>query len=71
MGGYGSGRWGALSKNYTVEDCLTLNVEKLVRECLLRGGLHLSGNLTWTVKSTGKQVSTCGYEFETVDPADA
>jgi hypothetical protein len=45
MGGYGSGRWGAHSKNCTVEDCLTLNLEKLVRERLLRGGLHSSGNL--------------------------
>ena len=71
MGGYGSGRWGAHSKNCTVEDCLTLNLEKLVRERLLRGGLHSSGNLTWTTKATGKQVSACGYDLDTVNLNDS
>jgi hypothetical protein len=65
MGGHGSGRWGAYSKNHTVEDCLTLNVDKLVR--LFRAGCQSSGNLIWTVKSTGEEVSTCGYEFNTIE----
>lgn len=73
MGGYGSGRWGSHSIKCTVEDCLALNVDKLVRDRLLRGGLHSSGHLTWTVKSTGKQVSTCGcgYEFDGVEATKA
>ena len=46
-------------------------MDKLVRDRLIRGGVHWRGNLVWTIKSTGKQVSTCGYEFDTVNPSDA
>lgn len=67
MGGCGSGRWRAHIKTYTVEDCLPLNVDKLVRDRLLRGGCHAYGNLVWSVKSSGKQISTCGFEFNTVN----
>lgn len=59
MGGYGSGRWGLSSKKYTVEDCLTLDLNFLLRE----GGVSpRSGKLNWS--RGGVVHSSIGYSFE-------
>ena len=71
MGGYGSGRWGTHTKNYIAEECLMLNVDKLVRDRLLRPGFHAFGSFVWSVKSTGREISRCAYEFDMLRPADA
>jgi len=52
MGGYGSGRWGCSTKKNTVEDCLVLNINKLVRDRLVYSGLHAYGTLNWTNTAT-------------------
>lgn len=66
LGGYGSGRhW--FTKKDTVEDCLLLKIDKLVRDRLLDAGLHNYGALTWTKTTTGEKVSSCGYEVNTLD----
>jgi len=69
MGGYGSGRWGCSTKKNTVEDCLVLNINKLVRDLLLYSGLHAYGTLNWTNTATGEKVSSCGYEVNTLNPS--
>jgi hypothetical protein len=38
---------------------------------LIYANAHSRGNLIWTVRSTGKQLSMCGYEFDTVNPNHA
>ena len=61
MGGYGSGRPWGYGKT-TVEDCLILDINKLVRDRLLYAGIHKSGNLTWRNTRTGESVSSVGFE---------
>lgn len=68
MGGYGSGR---PREKTTVEECLILSANKLMRDKVLRHGLHNSGTLTWTRVATGEKISTIGYEVDTRDRAVA
>lgn len=58
MGGYGSGRSGGRP---TVEDGLTLNLAKLLRDGSFQPGQTVSGSLTWTNTYTGERVSSLGY----------
>ena len=69
MGGYGSGLGRCGNKKDTVEDCLTLNVDKLVRNRVLYSGLHSYGTLTWTNTAIGKKISSCGYEVNSESPS--
>jgi hypothetical protein len=68
MGGSGSGRWSGFGKT-TVEHCLSLDINKLVRDRLLYAGIHTSVILTWTNTRTGKEASSCGFEVNTLDPS--
>ncbi len=70
MGGSGSGRhWGC--GRTTVEDGLTLDINKLVREGKIRPGGWCSGSLRWRRVSSGEQVGSIGYETNLIDPLDA
>src|SRR5688572_12309392 len=65
MGGLGSGRWGLHDKKTTVEECLTLDVLKLVRDRMIdrtAGG----GVLIWSNTRTGEQTAAAGYRREQV-----
>ena len=66
MGGYGSGRPRALNKKTIVEDCLILSADKLNRDRFLRRGFRFIGTLIWTRTSTGEEISSCGYEINTL-----
>jgi hypothetical protein len=67
VGGYGSGRWSGYTKKETVEDCLVLVAGKLACDGLLRAGVRtLGGTLRWTNTQTGEEVSSIGYELDTV-----
>ncbi len=66
MGGFGSGRSLGTSKKDSVEDCNVLNVDKLARDRILYPGLHTFGTLTWTDSLTREEVSSCGYEVNTL-----
>ena len=70
MGGLGSGRYSGCGKA-TVEDGLTLDINKLVRDWQLRPGSWYAGTLRWTRLSTGEEVATIGYEVNATDPYSA
>ena len=65
MGGYGSGRHGGCgSPKTTVEDCLSLSADALVRFGLLKPDQFLRGSLTWTLASNGEKTSSIGSETD-------
>src|SRR5688572_19772324 len=63
VGGSGSGgrRW-FHDRKTTDEDCLSLDINRLLRMGLIVVGKWVSGSLVWTNKGTGEQVATIGYE---------
>jgi hypothetical protein len=73
MGGFGSGRWGQHTKKTTVEQCLTLNIHRLIQAGLLRGLTFVdgqpdtlplsSGTIDWTT-AAGTQRASAGYFTE-------
>lgn len=60
MGGYGSGRSRSYSAKTTVEDCLTLSIDRLVRIGAIRNQ-PWNGVLEWTRNSTGEKTAVVGY----------
>lgn len=69
MGGWGSGRrW--LTKT-TVEECLTLDINRLVKDGLLYADIDTSGTLTWRNTRTGKEVAQCAFGVNTIDPSSS
>lgn len=68
MGGYGSGQQGGC---LTVEDCLSLDLNKLLRDRCLVPGRWKAGSLHWTVVGTGREVASVGYAADLADPAAA
>lgn len=62
MGGSGSGRWYWHSTKRTVEDCLILGMDRLVRFGQLRTGAHLFDLLQWKNSHTGEVTSSIGFE---------
>jgi len=61
MGGLGSGRhWGC--GRATIEDGLTLDINKLIRDGNIRPGQWCSGTLRWTRVASGEEVDSIGYE---------
>jgi hypothetical protein len=63
MGGYGSGRWGYGGKGDAkdlVEDCLTLDISRLVRDGVVRPLLSRVGGLSWSRR--GQEVASIRYE---------
>ena len=70
MGGLGSGRhWGC--NRATVEDGLTLDINKLVRDRNLRLGEWRWGTLTWRRVPSGEEVGSIGHEANLIDPDKA
>jgi hypothetical protein len=65
MGGYGSGRTGG---GPTVEDGLTLDLGRLLRQNLVIPGQSVSGSLIWADTRTGERVGSIGYEAHLSDP---
>jgi hypothetical protein len=63
MGGFGSGRHG---ERPTVENGLTLDINRLIRQQCIVPGNHLAGTLTW-----GNNVASIGYEASLVSPDTA
>jgi hypothetical protein len=61
VGGPGSGNWYRYSSKATVEDCLSLDINKLQRNGILFPGA--SGSLTWTNTATGEQRGSVGYRI--------
>ena len=70
MGGRGSGRWSGTGRP-TVGDALALNINKLVRDGIVRHGVHGSGSLIWSHGITGEQIGSIAYEVNTLDEAAA
>ena len=68
MGGCGSGTWYRWSKKTVVEDGLTLDLFKLVREKAIIPGKHVRGSLTWRSVRTGEKTASIGYEANMFDP---
>ena len=58
MGGFGSGRYGGRP---TVEDGLSLDLPKLIRDELVRPSTICNGSLVWTRVNTGERVGSIGY----------
>ena len=58
MGGYGSGRSGGRP---TVEDGLTLNLNKLIRERTFCPNQERSGSIVWTNPVTGERTAWISY----------
>jgi hypothetical protein len=66
MGGSGSGsyyHWWRSSKKTVVEDCLSIDANRWMREGILTAGIHRAGSWQWTYRS-GRQCSI-GYEVLT------
>lgn len=59
MGGIGSGGWNA--RRITVESCLVLDVDHLVREGACRPGTTTKGTITWSNSDTGATRAEIGY----------
>ncbi len=70
MGGLGSGRhWGC--GRPTVEEGLTLDINKLIRDGFIGPGALSLGTLRWTRVASGKEVGSIGYEANLTNPDDA
>ncbi len=70
MGGPGSGRhWGC--GRTTVEDGLTLDINKLVWDGNIQPGGWCSGTITWRRVSSGEKIGSIGYEANLIDRDDA
>ena len=61
MGGYGSGKSGGRP---TVENSLTLDIYRLIRQGLVKPGYHCSGPIVWTRVGTGERVASIDYQAE-------
>jgi hypothetical protein len=70
MGGPGSGNfyhWWRPTKKTLVEDCLSLDANRWMREGILKAGVHQSGYWRWTYGSGGS--FRVDYDVMTLDPA--
>ncbi len=70
MGGFGSGnthRWLGHSKKTVVEDCLSIDANRWMREGILRAGVLLGGGWRWTYRRGGE--CSISYEVWTLDMA--
>jgi hypothetical protein len=70
MGGPGSGsyyQWWRPARKTTVEQCLSLDANRWMREGILKAGVHLRGSCRWTY-GDGRENSIT-YAVDTLDPA--
>lgn len=65
MGGCGSGRWNLHRKRLAVEDCLPVDVNKLVRDGLIQRGRRVDSTLTWVDRHSGEVVSSAHIVSDT------
>ncbi len=64
MGGLGSGRRGTRT---TVEDCLLLSAERLMRLKLFGPTLYNWGTLIWQNTATGENIASVEYNVDTLN----
>ena len=64
MGGSGSGEWFRWNARETVESCLCLDINKLVREGAVARTHPVRGSWHWTNTATGEVESSVSYLFE-------
>ncbi len=69
--GIGSGSWYRWDKKTTVEDGLTLDLCKLIRQKLIIPCSHVKGPLIWMRVSDGERTASIGYEANLLDPYGA
>jgi hypothetical protein len=62
MGGRGSGSWSKWNKKATVNDCLSLDINQLVRLGLVRE--YSVGSLSWTNSLTKDETASIGFILE-------
>ena len=65
MGGYGSGYAVWKDRKTTVEDCLRLSIDRLVRDGVLQRQ-WVSGSRAWTNRTTGQRIAAVGYQVEPI-----
>ena len=68
MGGSGSGRPSGDGR-ITVEECLTLDVNKLFSDPRLKAGIRAQGQLCWTTNFPGKVTPSLNFDINTLDPS--
>ena len=61
MGGWGSGNWIRWPTKPVVEDGLTLDLCRFIREGLVVPGSSVTGSLTWRQSTTGRDTFSVGY----------
>lgn len=71
MGGRGSGTWCRWSKKAYLDDCRTLDINRMVKlGAIPRQGWQY-GSWLWQDRQTGEKNSSIGYEADTRDPENA
>jgi len=67
MGGSGSTRWGWHTKKQTIEDGLTLHIQKLIKVIMppfvFEQRRNWSGVIQWTYTRSGESAGRMGYQF--------
>ena len=71
MGGPGSGNWFRWSSRPVVENGLTLDLCRLIRQRYISPGKWVSGTLQWSNVHTGEPTASIGYEANMADPDNA
>jgi hypothetical protein len=65
MGGKGSGNWYRWDKKTKLDEGLTLNINKLVRDGFIQPRGRTDGTLEWTYARTKEYYANIGYEVNT------
>ena len=71
MGGMGSGTWVRQGTKPLVENALTIDLNKLIKDEALRPGQSVSGTLTWTRSRTGEKRASIRFDADLTDPTSA
>ena len=71
MGGLNSTRWGEYLRKLTVEECLCLDVNMLVKDGFIQLGYRESGVLIWTNQILKIDLAKCDIEADSVDTDDS
>lgn len=68
MGGCGSGSWYRWNTNPTLDDCRSLDINRMVRLGAIPKDGWKSGSWVWSDRETGEEKSRINYEADTRDP---
>jgi len=68
VGGWGSGSWIRWPTKPVVEDGLTLDLCRLIREGLVVPGSSVAGSLVWRHSTTGGETFSVGYHASLLSP---